>query len=244
MDKLKNKNIIFIDVLKQMFVVNGDDEPIGAVNSVKTSDFKEITIKMLNHLISHNEYTLNDFLEKIIIDFDDNQIIVYMQGKLTPEKRVYSIENLNQKYYEYVYQKKSAEEEIEEIYNIIRYDNEEAKERVNLFFERKSIYLSSLDKIESLISEIKSYHLLIGNQNNIDEINMMLNDICRDEIVEMLDMVTENNINEFISESAYEIANLFQFLDMELRKLSKIILFLNIEKHEIEKNGLVSHKLS
>ena len=188
MDK-KKYNIIYIDIPKEKIFAYEDDVS-GSFHGLEGYDFLETVLLMLNSLLEDDIYTKSSFIESVILDFDENRITVKRQTKMAPTEDVYNIDNLSMRFHEYAEENSeiNEDEEIEKIYQIIRYKNETSQHLLDNFFLKK-----------------KTLNRLYFNLGRIEEdLKLKLNDFIRANTyeaanaIQLIDMII-NQLSDVIT---------------------------------------------
>ena len=237
MDK-KKYNIIYIDIPKEKIIAYEDDVS-GSFHGLEGYDFLETVLLMLNFLLREDRYTKNSFIESVILDFYNNKITVKRQTKMAPTEDVYNIDNLSMRFHEYAEENEeiNEDEEIEKIYQIIRYKNEASQHLLDNFFIKKKtlnrLYLNLGRAKEELKMKMKAF----GQQKEYNDFEELTDAMNIKEIIEMYAYITEDNIEDFIRTNAYEAANAIQLIDMIINQLSDVIGMIQIKMEMLDEEA-------
>lgn len=179
---------------------------------------------MLNYFVREDIYTKSSFIESVILDFDDNKIVVKRQTDMSPVEDEHIIDNFEDKLSEYSRKKKdiNEDEEIDKIYQILKYKNEESQRMIDNFFLKKKRLFMLYDKLKNAEKNLKIRYRSLGLEKEYRELDEMIKEFNIEEILEIYTDITEDNIDEYLEEGTYDVANAFQFLDMVNSRLSEI----------------------
>lgn len=179
---------------------------------------------MLNYFVREDIYTKSSFIESVILDFDDNKIVVKRQTDMSPVEDNHIIDNFEDKFSEYSRKKKdiNEDEEIDKIYQILKYKNEESQRMIDNFFLKKKSLFMLYDKLKNAEKNLKIRYRSLGLEKEYKELDEMIKEFNIEEILEIYTDITEDNIDEYLEEGTYNVANAFQFLDMVNSRLSEI----------------------
>lgn len=219
----KKKNCAYIDIQQESIIVSGD-LPFAGFGSLDGYSFLETTLKMLNYFVGEDIYTKSSFIESVILDFDDNKIVVKRQTDMSPVEDEHIIDNFEDKLSEYSRKKKdiNEDEEIDKIYQILKYKNEESQRMIDNFFLKKKSLFMLYDKLKNAEKNLKIRYRSLGLEKEYRELDEMIKEFNIEEILEIYTDITEDNIDEYLEEGTYDVANAFQFLDMVNSRLSEM----------------------
>ena len=223
MDK-KKYNIIYIDIPKEKIFAYEDDVS-GSFHGLEGYDFLETVLLMLNSLLEDDIYTKSSFIESVILDFDENRITVKRQTKMAPTEDVYNIDHLSMRFHEYAEENEeiNEDEEIEKIYQIIRYKNEASQHLLESFFLKKKTLNRLYFNLGRIGEDLKQKLKAVGRQKEFANFEELVDAMNIKEIIEMYSCITEDNIDDFIRTNTYEAANAIQLIDMIINQLSDVI---------------------
>ena len=123
---------------------------------------------------------------------------------------------------EYVkYEDINEDEEIDKIYQILKYKNEESQRMIDNFFLKKKSLFMLYDKLKNAEKNLKIRYRSLGLEKEYRELDEMIKEFNIEEILEIYTDITEDNIDEYLEEGTYDVANAFQFLDMVNSRLSE-----------------------
>lgn len=229
MDKNKH-NIIYIDIPEEKIIAYGN-EASGTFHGLEGYDFLETVLLMLNYLLEDDIYTKDSFIDSVVLDFDKNKIIVKRQTKLAPIEEVHDIDNLSIRFLEYADDNEeiNEDEEIEKIYQIIRYKNNDSQKLLDNFFLKKKTLNRLYFNLGRAKEELKLKMKAVGQQKEYNNFEELINAMNIKETIEMYSCVTEDNIEDFIRANAYEAANAIQLIDMIINQLSDVITMMQIK---------------
>lgn len=229
MDK-KKYNIIYIDIPKEKIFAYEDDVS-GSFHGLEGYDFLETVLLMLNSLLEDDIYTKSSFIESVILDFDENRITVKRQTKMAPTEDVYNIDYLSMRFHEYAEENSeiNEDEEIEKIYQIIRYKNETSQHLLESFFLKKKTLNRLYFNLGRIGEDLKQKLKAVGRQKEFTNFEELVDAMNIKEIIEMYACITEDNIEDFIRANTYEAANAIQLIDMIINQLSDVITMMQIK---------------
>lgn len=226
----KKRHIIYLNVPEEKLVVLGEYS-FGASQSLEGYDFLETTLIMLNSILGDEIYTKTSFIESVILDFDENKMTVKRQTKLSPVEDVHVFDDLSERYIEYTNRKKEVneDEEIEKIYQIIRYKNDASQKLLDNFFLKKKSLFYLYDKFEKVADELKIRLKSCGLESDYNNFIEIVEAMNIKETIELYSDINEDNIDSFIETSTYDVANAIQLIDMIIKQVTEIITLAEIK---------------
>lgn len=100
--------------------------------------------------------------------------------------------------------------------------NEESQRMIDNFFLKKKSLFMLYDKLKNAEKNLKIRYRSLGLEKEYKELDEMIKEFNIEEILEIYTDITEDNIDEYLEEGTYDVANAFQFLDMVNSRLSEI----------------------
>lgn len=100
--------------------------------------------------------------------------------------------------------------------------NEESQRMIDNFFLKKKSLFMLYDKLKNAEKNLKIRYRSLGLEKEYRELDEMIKEFNIEEILEIYTDITEDNIDEYLEEGTYDVANAFQFLDMVNSRLSEI----------------------
>ena len=100
--------------------------------------------------------------------------------------------------------------------------NEESQRMIDNFFLKKKSLFMLYDKLKNAEKNLKIRYRSLGLEKKYKELDKMIKEFNIEEILEIYTDITEDNIDEYLEEGTYDVANAFQFLDMVNSRLSEI----------------------
>lgn len=92
--------------------------------------------------------------------------------------------------------------------------NEESQRMIDNFFLKKKSLFMLYDKLKNAEKNLKIRYRSLGLEKEYKEFDEMIKEFNIEEILEIYTDITEDNIDEYLEEGTYDVANAFQFLDM------------------------------
>lgn len=99
--------------------------------------------------------------------------------------------------------------------------NEESQRMIDNFFLKKKSLFMLYDKLKNAEKNLKIRYRRLGLEKEYKEFDEMIKEFNIEEILEIYTDITEDNIDEYLEEGTYDVANAFQFLDMVNSRLSE-----------------------
>ncbi|OUQ12519.1 hypothetical protein B5E87_09600 [Massilimicrobiota sp. An142] len=99
--------------------------------------------------------------------------------------------------------------------------NEESQRMIDNFFLKKKSLFMLYDKLKNAEKNLKIRYRSLGLEKEYKEFDEMIKEFNIEEILEIYTDITEDNIDEYLEEGTYDVANAFQFLDMVNSRLSE-----------------------
>lgn len=100
--------------------------------------------------------------------------------------------------------------------------NEESQRMIDNFFLKEKSLFMLYDKLKNAEKNLKIRYRSLGLEKEYKELDEMIKEFNIEEILEIYTDITEDNIDEYLEEGTYDVANTFQFLDMVNSRLSEI----------------------
>lgn len=100
--------------------------------------------------------------------------------------------------------------------------NEESQRMIDNFFLKKKSLFMLYDKLKNAEKNLKIRYRSLGLEKEYRELDEMIKEFNIEEILEIYTDITEDNIDEYLEEGTYDVANAFQFLDMVNSRLSEM----------------------
>ena len=99
--------------------------------------------------------------------------------------------------------------------------NEESQRMIDNFFLKKKSLFMLYDTLKNAEKNLKIRYRSLGLEKEYKEFDEMIKEFNIEEILEIYTDITEDNIDEYLEEGTYDVANAFQFLDMVNSRLSE-----------------------
>lgn len=113
--------------------------------------------------------------------------------------------------------------------------NEESQRMIDNFFLKKKSLFMLYDKLKNAEKNLKIRYRSLGLEKEYKELDEMIKEFNIEEILEIYTDITEDNIDEYLEEGTYDVANTFQFLDMVNSRLSEIVSLVMVKTMMIDR---------
>lgn len=113
--------------------------------------------------------------------------------------------------------------------------NEESQRMIDNFFLKKKSLFMLYDKLKNAEKNLKIRYRSLGLEKEYKEFDEMIKEFNIEEILEIYTDITEDNIDEYLEEGTYDVANAFQFLDMVNSRLSETASLLMVKTMMIDR---------